>query len=334
MNFCKDTDTCAFLCGYVEPPIINMNTATGASKVFDFWDQTETTPGHMQSTHLLGSRSYTYAPDEFERHLEVEVTELTAKCPTPLDSHKNAQDATGSLLEAQRFHHSCTEKGEAAYAYAKMIKKAFNNPDAVEENQQFAAAKTEECKAMGNGIETAAAAAETEVDARPEFKDTFNCKANPVRFWTQWIGAAKFRETMKDEKSKHDVFQDWCCRGDEKALEPGPVKGGGCDCHATWDYQGETYEGCDRTADLTDDDKSWCYVRISGDCPAATIKTTEGGEKLKWRNCKDKKNDKPVASLSGKEFQKPETAEEKQEKELQQIAKAAAKKAIEEFANP
>lgn len=326
-NMCTDVSTCAADCGYVAPPTINMNTATGASKVFAFWDQTEFTPGHLQSTHLLGSRSYTYAPDEFERHLEVEVSNLMCKTGG-LDSHKNAQEETGSLLEAQRFHHSCTPRGEAAYTYANMIKKAFNNPDAVAQNQQFAAAKTEECKAMGKGIQTG------EVDVRPEFKDTFNCKANPPRFWEVWIGNKKFEKIMHDEESKHDVFQDWCCRGDEKALEPGPVKGGGCDCHATWDYKGVTYEGCERTADLPEAEKAWCYIKVSGECPAATLKTTESGEKLKWRTCKPNKNGKETAALSGKKFEKPETPEEKQEKELQQIAKASTKKALEEFANP
>eukprot|EP00746_Dinoflagellata_sp_MGD_P137234 gnl/MRDRNA2_/MRDRNA2_71057_c0_seq3.p1 gnl/MRDRNA2_/MRDRNA2_71057_c0~~gnl/MRDRNA2_/MRDRNA2_71057_c0_seq3.p1 ORF type:complete len:563 (-),score=80.58 gnl/MRDRNA2_/MRDRNA2_71057_c0_seq3:414-2102(-) len=53
-----------------------MSLHVRGKEIMDHWVLEEVTPASMHSVHELGERSYTYAPDEFERHLNHHVPEL------------------------------------------------------------------------------------------------------------------------------------------------------------------------------------------------------------------------------------------------------------------
>jgi len=212
---------CAKSCGTAEPKLLDMHKV--GPTILPNWVLSEVTPANMQSTLLLGDRSYTYSPDEFERYLATQVPELMGKCQ--LDSHKKAQRKAGSLLEAQRLHHSCKPRGEAAYEHASMVKKAFNSA-----SDMKTAMETDKTLDMKPAFKDAEKAECNEMVAHKDgskgnFLKEFNCKADQPRFLLPWLGSAQWQATMDDPTAKRDVFQDPCCAGDEQALDPGALPG-------------------------------------------------------------------------------------------------------------
>ena len=200
---CTDR-ACGKSCGAPEPQLLNMHKH--GPTVLPNWDLSEVTPANMQSTLLLGNRSYTYAPDEFERYLETQVPELMGKCQ--LDSHKRAQRTAGSLLEAQRLHHSCKPRGEAAYEHASMVKKAFNSA-----SDMNTAMKTDEILDLKPAYKDAEKAechamVAHEDGSEGNFLQEYKCKVDQPRFWLPWLGSEQFQAIMDDSVAKHDVFQD------------------------------------------------------------------------------------------------------------------------------
>jgi tyrosinase len=216
--FCTDRK-CADSCNAPDPQLLDMNTH--GPTVLPHWDLRDITPASMQSTLLLGDRSYTYAPDEFERHLEREMPELMANCH--LDSHKRAQGMVGSLLEAQRLHHSCKPRGEAAYEHALMVKNAFNS--ASERNKDMETDKSPGMKAAFRNAEKAECNEMVmhKDGSKGSFQEEFDCSVDQPRFFLPWLGSAQWHALMADGHTKHEVFQDRCCAGNEQALAPGAV---------------------------------------------------------------------------------------------------------------
>merc|ERR1711871_97860 len=166
----------------------------------------------MHGVHQLGGRSYSYAPDEFERHLEKENPGLLGGCK--LDSHKTAQTAAGFLEEVSRFHHADgSSRAVAATAFSAMTKKAFDEVAAsfVEEKQgetlhelQLKKATASECEAMAGG---------------KDYTKVFRCEVDQPRFWLPWFGAKGWKSVWNMDKDKPEeqklrslVFKDACCQ--------------------------------------------------------------------------------------------------------------------------
>jgi hypothetical protein len=208
---CEDRH-CVNVCGAPKPALVNLNT-DGAS-VYKTWvTEGEVAAWSMHSTHQLGARSYSYAPDEFERHLEKTQPEALGDCK--LDSHKEAQTAAGFLEEAQHLHHTGKPRGFAAAEYAKMIKDAYAEAETsfveAEATTTLEQAKTDaatlaECKAMAGG---------------KDYEKVFRCETDQPRFWISWLGRKRYQFFMQksNQALKKAVMQDACCQA--KYIEEG-----------------------------------------------------------------------------------------------------------------
>merc|ERR1711871_1846638 len=203
-NFCSDR-ACKPACKDGGRELVNMNVK--GDTILQGWDTSEVTPASMHSVHDLGERSYSYAPDEFERHLEKENKALLGDCK--LDSHKKVQKAASFLEEASRFHHGeGTPRSDAAKMYATMTKRAFDEAEAsfveTKEGQtlyqaQLSKVGDEECKAMAGG---------------KEYSKVFNCATDQPRFWKVWFGRKGYNAIMSNKKLRKLVFQDYCCKAE------------------------------------------------------------------------------------------------------------------------
>merc|ERR1711871_156209 len=214
-NMCNDRH-CASACGDGSPRTVNMHT-DGNTYIEGWKVGEEETPFSMHSTHHLGERSYSYAPDEFERHLQKENPALLGSCN--LDSHRKAQQNAGFLEEAARFHHDEeSSRGRAAKDWAVMTKKAFESAAGsfLEESAQeslFEAqvkeATKDECQTLAGG---------------KDYKTVFNCKVDQPRFWLVWMGRKGWSAVMKTPEMRKAVFQDACCQ--DELTEPAACPAG------------------------------------------------------------------------------------------------------------
>merc|ERR1712196_462858 len=65
---------------------------------------------------------------------------------------------------------------------------------------------------------------------------------------------------------------------------------------ASWEYQGEEYEGCSETPDWKGHD--WCYVK-GGDQCATALDSVHDGEERKYRECEEAN---PCACMTSWEY--------------------------------
>jgi hypothetical protein len=78
-----------------------------------------------------------------------------------------------------------------------------------------------------------------------------------------------------------------------------------CKCQSSWEYKGETYEGCAKTPDW---DESWCYV-VGGKGCATSEDSLIAGEERRARKC---------AVTKQQQVQQQEQQEQQQQKQQQQ----------------
>jgi len=215
----------------------------GATVLKD-WVQTENKPADVINPHSMQVgpngyvRSFSYMADEIEKNMMLANPAVFAKCK--FDSHKAAQKKAGlqTLVkfedndeqrpiytsdvfeEAQRLHHTDTYWGNVAQAYSMMISAAFKkaqndagsnstiSEDELRKNALTEAEKAE-CKAMAGKC--------------GDYQKEYKCSVDQPRFYLHWLKAKTWKEIMASEKLKEAFFQDRCCRGDKKALQPGKL---------------------------------------------------------------------------------------------------------------
>jgi tyrosinase len=223
-NLCSDVQ-CVGKCGVSVPEVINMHD-TGKA-VLANWVYGETTPAHMHSVHLFGDRSYTYAPDEFERYLKEKEPAALGGCK--LDSHASVQKAFNLLEEASRFHHPDKAHGLAAREHAHMVQKAFNQTrDGL--GRKLGGQNVENVGMLGTHVFKASMrlAQQKECEEMAAkcgiYRKEFKCDTDQPRFWVPWMGNG-WQVVMEDPDLAKMVFQDPCCNGDDDALRPGEVPG-------------------------------------------------------------------------------------------------------------
>merc|ERR1711871_151992 len=220
-SWCKSNDwdeTCAGQCSIREcKPVCGAghrllkSMHTWEEGPFANWNREETTPASMHSVHGLGKkRSYSYAPDEFERHLEKHGV---GKSKCNMDSHKNAQSSAGFLEVAQRMHHDGKPRGAAAARYAAMVLKAHaevadsfveTESELTLEESMHQRVEQDECKAM--------------VPKGKTYSTYYNCKADQPRFWLMWLGRSAWNDIMSNPETQKAAFNDPCC---PKLVKPG-----------------------------------------------------------------------------------------------------------------
>jgi hypothetical protein len=201
--------------------------STQGDSVLKDWVEGDKTPGHMQSVHEMPEgRSYSYAPDEIERALKLHSPGVFDGCN--LDSHDAAQEKHGVLVETKRLHHEGKPLGKAAFAYAMLIhqasidvkkekaplirRKQRKSDDEQLRRESIRAAQQMECKEMAGDC--------------ADYRKKYKCSADQPRFWIPWMGIVHWSAVMANTTLKAQVFQDPCCAGDLKALEPGTLASG------------------------------------------------------------------------------------------------------------